>query len=134
MCKFHLINTKRMSSKTTCDQVLSFWGKTFLRGKILVFTICLKQIFLGTIKLGSTAPNAPLGYGPACKAKVPHLDENISALRFWLNSSKSNDLRTDAFSTSTKCKSHKKIYFFLLVTIVATLQEVRINVYFVFDS
>jgi len=38
----------------------------------------------------------------------------------------SDNLRTNAFSTSTKCKSKEKIYFGLLVTIVATLQEVRI--------
>jgi len=79
--------------------------------KVLVFIICLKQNFLGTIKLGSTAPNAPLGYGPACKVKVSHLDENIAALCLRLNSSKSDDLRNNAFSTSTKCKSHEKIYF-----------------------
>jgi len=36
------------------------------------------------------------------------LDENIAALWVWLNSSKSDDLRTNAFSTSTKCKSHGK--------------------------
>ena len=56
-------------------------------------------------------PNAPLGYGPACKANVSHLDKNIAALCFWLNSSKSDDLRTNAFSTSTKYKSHEKIHF-----------------------
>jgi len=84
---------------------------------MFVFTICLKQFFLGTKKFlghkkfGSTAPECPLGYGPACKAKFSHLDENIAALYFWLNSSKSDDLRTNAFSTSTKCKSHEKIYF-----------------------
>ena len=70
--------------------------------------MCLEQNFLCTIKLGSTAPEGPLGYGPACKAKVSHLDENIAALCFWLNCSKSDDLR---FSTNTKCKSHEKIYF-----------------------
>jgi len=60
MYKFHLINTKRMSSKTTCDQVLSFWVKHIFYGdKILVFTLCLKQLCLGTIKLGSTAPQWP---------------------------------------------------------------------------
>jgi len=36
------------------------------------------------------------------------LDENIVALWVWLNSSKSDDLRTNAFSTSTKCKSQGK--------------------------
>jgi len=34
------------------------------------------------------------------------LDENIDALWVWLNSGKSNDLRTRAFSTGTKWKSH----------------------------
>jgi len=34
MYKFHMINTKRMSSKTRCDcdQVLSFWGKCIFTG------------------------------------------------------------------------------------------------------
>jgi len=51
----------------------------------------LKQIFLDTGKFGGTKnwgalpPNAPLAYGPACKANVSHLDENIAALCFWLN-------------------------------------------------
>jgi len=40
-----------------------------------------------------------------CKANVSHLNVNTAALWVWLNSSKSYDLRTDAFSTSTKCKS-----------------------------
>jgi len=39
------------------------------------------------------------------------LDENIAALWVWLNSSKSDDYRTNAFSTSTKCKSQGKISF-----------------------
>jgi len=56
-------------------------------------------------------PNAPLDYRPACEAKVLHLDENIAALCFWLNSNKSDDLRTNALSTSTKRKSREKIYF-----------------------
>jgi len=30
---------------------------------------------------------------------------------FLLNSSKSDDLRTNALSTSTKCKNHEKKYF-----------------------
>ena len=111
MYKFHLINTKKMSSKTRCDQVLSFGEIHFYGDKILVFTICLKQNFLDIIKLGSTAPECPLGYEPACKGKVSHLDENIAALCFWLKSSKVDDLRTNAFSTSTKRKSHEKLYF-----------------------
>jgi len=31
----------------------------------------------------------------------------------WLNSSKSDDLRTNAFSTSTKCKSQRKNIFWI---------------------
>jgi len=55
----------------------------FYEDKILVFTLCLKQIFLGTIKLGSTSTECLLGKGSACKAIVSHLDENIAALCFW---------------------------------------------------
>jgi len=53
-----------------------------------------------------------------CKANVSHLDENIAAVWVWLNSSKSDDLRANAFSTSTK--SRKKylldlnVYFILI--------------------
>jgi len=90
-----------------------------------------KTNFSGHIIIGE---HCPLDYAPACKAKVSHLDEIIAAFCFWLNSSKSDDLRSNAFSTSTKCKSHEKINLVLLVTIVATLQEVKINVYFMFDS
>jgi len=66
---------------------------------------------LGHKNWGALPPNDPLGYGPACKAKFSHLGENIAALCFWLNSSKSDDLRTNAFSKSAMCKSHEKIYF-----------------------
>jgi len=72
-----------------------------------------------------------------CPAKVGvmYLDGNVAALWVWLNSSKSDDLRTNAFSTSTKCKSHGKNYlFYLLAVMVVTLQEVRINVYFILIS
>ena len=71
-----------------------------------------------------------------CKANVSQLDENNAALWVWLNSSKSDDLRTNAFSTSTKCKSQRKNNLDLSVIIVATLQEARINVYFIlsYDS
>jgi len=41
-----------------------------------------------------------------CKANVLHLDKNIDALWVCLNSGKSNDLQTHAFSTGTKWKSH----------------------------
>jgi len=39
------------------------------------------------------------------------LDENIDAFWVWLISSKSDDLRVNAFSTSTKCKSQGKNIF-----------------------
>jgi len=88
------------------------WEEIHFHGdEILVFTIRLKKFFWVQCNWGAQPPNAPLGYGPACKAKVSHLDENITALCFWLNSNKSDDLRINAFSTITKCKSHEKIYF-----------------------
>jgi len=69
------------------------------------------------------------------KANASHLDENIAALWVWLNSSKSDDLWTNTFSTGTKRSSQgKKYLLYLLVTIVATLQEARINVYFILIS
>jgi len=50
----------------------------FYGGKIFAFTLCLKQIFwaqqnLGGHKtnLGSTAPECPRGYGPACSCCRP---------------------------------------------------------------
>jgi len=46
-----------------------------------------------------------------CKANASHLDENVAALWVWLNWSKWDDLRTNAFSTSAKCRSHGKIFF-----------------------
>jgi len=42
-----------------------------------------------------------------------HLDKNVAALWLWLNSSKSDDLRINAFSTSTKCKKSRKNTFFI---------------------
>jgi len=54
------------------------------------------------------------------------LDENIAEFWVWLNSSKSDDLRTNALSTST--------FLDFLVTIIATLQKVRMNVYFILIS
>jgi len=49
-----------------------------------------------------------------CKANVSHLDENVATLWVWLNPSKSDNVRTNAFSTSTKCKSHgKNIFLFV---------------------
>jgi len=66
-----------------------FWREIhFYWEKILVFTISLKQIFLGTIKfwghkkIGENLPRITLGYGPACKANISHMDENIAALFF----------------------------------------------------
>ena len=49
----------------------------------------------------------------SAKEKVSHLDENIAELWVWLNSGKSEDLRTNAFSTSTKCKSQGKNIFWI---------------------
>ena len=46
------------------------------------------------------------------ETNVSHLDENVAALWVWLNSSKSDDLRTNAFSTSKKFES-RKFFFFL---------------------
>jgi len=40
-----------------------------------------------------------------CKANVLRLDKNTDALWAWLNSGKSNDLWTHAFSTGTKWQS-----------------------------
>jgi len=66
-----------------------------------------------------------------CKANVSDLDENVAALCVWLNASKSDDLRTNAFSRIETFESQwKKYLFYLLVNIVTTLQKVRINVYF----
>jgi len=61
-----------------------------------------------------------------CKENVSLLDENIAALWVWLNSSKSDDLRTNVFSTSTKCKSQGKKYlldlqFFLLLMLLRSI-------------
>jgi len=47
------------------------------------------------------------------KANVSHLDEIIPELWVWLNSNKSDVLRTNAFSTNTKCKSHGKNIFLI---------------------
>jgi len=41
-----------------------------------------------------------------CKENVLHLDENIDVLWVCLNSGKSNDLQTHAFSTGKKWQSH----------------------------
>jgi len=70
-----------------------------------------KTNFSGHNKIGEHGLRMPsLAMGLLVK-QVSHLDENIAALCFWLNSSKSDDLRTNAFSTSTKYKSHEKIHF-----------------------
>jgi len=72
-----------------------------------------------------------------CKANVSHVDENIAALWVLLNSGKSVDLRITVFSTGTKSQSVRvteKYLLDLLATIVATLQEMRISVYFIFNS
>jgi len=49
MYKFHLINTKRTSSQSRCDQVLSLGGNTFLQGKDFSFYYMFKTNFSGTI-------------------------------------------------------------------------------------
>jgi len=46
-----------------------------------------------------------------CKANDLHLAENIDAL--WLNSGKSNDLRTHAFNIGTKRKSQEINIFWI---------------------
>jgi len=48
--KFHLINTKKMSSKLGVIRYSFLEGNAFLRGKDFSFAICLEQIFLGTTK------------------------------------------------------------------------------------
>jgi len=78
MYKFHLNNTKKTSSKTRLG------GNTFLRGQDFSFYYMFKTNFSGTqYNWGALPSNTPLGYAPACKAKVSNLDENIAALRFW---------------------------------------------------
>jgi len=76
-------------------------GNTFLLGQDFDFYCMFKTNFSGHKKILGTQkdwvalpPNAPLGNAPACKATFSHLDENIAALCLWLNSSKSDDLRT----------------------------------------
>jgi len=65
MYKFHLINTKRMSSKTMCGQVLIFGGNTFLLGQDFSFYYMLKTNFcghkkiLGAQKIGEHCPRMP---------------------------------------------------------------------------
>jgi len=65
---------------------------------------------------------------------VSHLDENIAALWVWLNSSKSYDLRTMHSAQAQSVRVKEKYLLVLLITIVATLQEVRIYVYFILIS
>jgi len=47
------------------------------------------------------------------QSNVSHFNENIATLWVRLNSSKSDHLRTTAFSTSTKCKSQGKYIFWI---------------------
>jgi len=42
-----------------------------------------------------------------CKANVLPVDKNIDALWVWVNSGKSNGLRTHAFSTGIKSQSER---------------------------
>jgi len=68
-----------------------------------------------------------------CKANVSHSGENIAALWVWLNTCKSDDLRTKCIQHKVQ-ESRKKYFVDLLVTIVATWQEVKLNVYFILIS
>jgi len=64
MYKFHLIDTKRTSSKSRCDQVLSLGGNTFLGGQYFSFYYMFKTNLSGHniigehsgTDLGSTGP------------------------------------------------------------------------------
>jgi len=59
------------------------------------------------------------------------MDENIDALWVWLNSGKSNDLRT-MYSTQAQSRkvweSRNKYLLDWWVTAVVTLQEIRLNI------
>ena len=65
-----------------------FWREIHFYGENLTIYYMFERNFMGTKtfggkkQLGSTAPECPLGYGPACKAKALHLDENIAASFF----------------------------------------------------
>jgi len=51
------------------------------------------------------------------QTNVSHLDENIATFWVWLISSKSDDVRANAFSTSTKCKKYLldlNVYYILI--------------------
>jgi len=50
---------------------------------------------------------------PGVKQMFPHLDENVAAMWVWLNSSKSDDLRTNAFSMIKTLKTQEKNVFFI---------------------
>jgi len=65
------------------------------------------------------------------------LDENLATVWVWTNYGKSDDLQTNVFSIGTESQSvrvTKLIYLDLLLKTVAELQEVRIKVYFIFNS
>jgi len=62
------------------------------------------------------------------------LDENTAALWVWLNSSKSDDYEPMHSAQAQSVRVKEKYLLDLLVTIVATLQEVRIIVYFILIS
>jgi len=59
MYKFHLINTKRTSSKTRCDKVLSLGGNTFLRGEHFIFYYMFKKFFSGHNIIGEHCHRMP---------------------------------------------------------------------------
>jgi len=60
MYKFRLIKTEKMSSKTKCDQVLSFGGNTFLQGQDFSFYYMFKINFSGHNKIAEHCPRMSL--------------------------------------------------------------------------
>jgi len=59
MYKFHLINTKKRSSKTRCDQILSLGGNTFLRGQDFSFYYMFKTNSSGHNMIGEHCLRMP---------------------------------------------------------------------------
>jgi len=60
MYKFHLINTKKTSSKTRCNQVLSLGGNMLLRGQDFSIYYMFKTNFSGHNIIGEHCPRIPL--------------------------------------------------------------------------
>jgi len=92
-------------------------GNTFLRGKDFSFYYMFKTNFSGHKKLEGLPPNAPLGYGPACKANVSHLDENIAVLWFWLTQANQMTYEPMHSAQVQSVRVTKKYILDLLVTI-----------------